>query len=470
MNTNRTGSILALGVALALAASSASATNGYYTHGTGTKSKGQAGAGSANPEEVLALATNPAGIAFVADSFDAGIGFFMPMRDYATTASAAPGACFAPGQCLFTIGPNDLASKNEFFMIPQVAAKWAMSDADHLALAFYGRGGMNTKWDGGTVTYDPTFGAPGSPGAVTLPGTFGDGVAGVDLMQAFLNLTYARKFGDQFSIGASAIFAVQRFEARGVDNFAPFTRTFVASFNPSTGAATMPKNLSDNGHDMSYGYGGSVGFVWNPVPMFSLAGAYTTKMSMGEFSNYADLFAEKGGFDMPSTWTVGVALRPSDSWTLMFDVQEIRYSDTASVSNSISNLLDGCPILPGGTDLEGCLGGKRGAGFGWDDMTVYKFGAEWAISDTWTWRAGYSTTDQPIPKSEMTFNILAPGVMEDHLTVGFTQKLKSGNELNLSLMYAPEVTVRGPSNFDPTQDVILKMKQYELELSYSWKR
>jgi long-chain fatty acid transport protein len=139
------------------------------------------------------------------------------------------------------------------------------------------------------------------------------------------------------------------------------------------------------------------------------------------------------------------------------------------VSNGIANLFNYCPIL-GGTDLEGCLGGKRGAGFGWDDMTVYKVGASWQYSDDWTFRAGYSTTDQPIPKSEMTFNILAPGVMEDHFTVGFTRKNAGGNELNFSFMYAPEVDISGPQNFDPTQTVELSMSQFELEVSYSWKR
>jgi hypothetical protein len=37
-------------------------------------------------------------------------------------------------------------------------------------------------------------------------------------------------------------------------------------------------------------------------------------------------------------------------------------------------------------------------------------------------------------------------------------------------MYAPEVKIRGPQNFDPTQNVELKMKQFELEVGYSWKR
>jgi long-chain fatty acid transport protein len=463
MNT-RTRTVLGLGIALALAAGGASATNGYYMHGMGTKNKAQAGAGIADPQEVLILATNPAGIAFVPESIDAGLAIFSPMREYATSASQFNGGCMAPGNCALTIGPNEIASQNEFFPIPHVAMNWALSDADHLAAAFYARGGMNTKWEGGTVTYDPYFGNnPSVTAPTTMPGTFGDGTAGVDLMQGFLNLTYARKFSEQFSLGASAIVAIQRFEARGLDNFAPFTRTFVAS-----GMTQMPTNLSDNGHDMSYGYGASVGFQWNPSDMFSFAAGYTTKMSMSEFDDYADLFAEEGGFDMPSTWQVGVAFRPNDAWTLMFDVQDIKYSDAPSVSNGIANLFS-CPSL-GGTDLEGCLGGRRGAGFGWDDMTVYKLGASWDYSDTWTWRAGFSTTDQPIPESEMTFNILAPGVMEEHFTVGFTQKLDNGNEVNLSFMYAPEVEVKGPQNFDPSQQVTLKMQQVELELSYSWKR
>jgi long-chain fatty acid transport protein len=450
--------LLGLFVALALASGSASATNGYYTTGTGTKSKAQAGAGTANPQELMSLATNPANLAFVPESIDAGLSIFSPMRDYETSSSLANGNGGA-----FTIGPNSIDSKNEFFPIPFVGMNWALSDADYLAAAFYARGGMNTKWEGGTATFDPD--GPGPAPVMTFDGTYGDGTAGVDLMQAFLNLSYARKFGDQFSLGASLIFAMQRFEARGTGNFAGYTETFARS-----GGTQMPKNLSDNGHDMSYGYGASIGFQWNPVDMFSLAAAYTTKMSMSEFSDYADLFAEKGGFDMPATGTIGIAVKPNDRLALMFDVQEIWYSDVGSVGNPIQNL-GACPTAGfGGTDFESCLGGTRGAGFGWEDMTVYKFGASYQLDDAWTLRGGYSFTDQPIPKDQMTFNILAPAVMEDHFSVGFTRKQAGGNELNLSFMYAPEQTVKGPNNFDPTQTVELSMHQFELEVSYSWKR
>jgi long-chain fatty acid transport protein len=460
MNNLHGRTILGLFVALTLtlAAGSAFATNGYYTTGTGTKSKGQAGAGSANPQELMSLATNPANLAFVPESIDAGLGIFVPMRDYQTSSSLANGNGGA-----FTIGPNDLHSSNEFFPIPFVGMNWALSDADFLAAAFYARGGMNTKWVGGTATFDPD--GPGEAPVMTFDGTYGGGTAGVDLMQAFLNLSYARKFSDQFSLGASAIFAMQRFEARGASMFAGYTETFAKS-----GGTQMPTHLSNNGHDMSYGYGASIGVQWNPTDMFSLAAAYTSKMSMTSLGEYKDLFADAGGFDMPATATFGIAVKPNDQWALMFDVQEIWYSDVGSVGNPIQNL-GGCPTAGfGGTDFESCLGGSRGAGFGWDDMTVYKLGASWKYSDTWTWRAGYSFTDQPIPKDQMTFNILAPGVIEQHVTFGFTQLLEGGNEVNFSFTYAPEKKISGLNNFDPTQSVELKMKQIEVELSYSWKR
>ncbi|HSF78087.1 MAG TPA: hypothetical protein VLA38_05680, partial [Steroidobacteraceae bacterium] len=78
--------------------------------------------------------------------------------------------------------------------------------------------------------------------------------------------------------------------------------------------------------------------------------------------------------------------------------------------------------------------------------------------------------DQPIPKEEMTFNILAPGVMEEHYTAGFTRRLDGGREFSVALMYAPSVTVTGPQNFDPTQSVEFKMHQWDLEFSYAWGR
>jgi long-chain fatty acid transport protein len=467
MSTRSSRTILGVAAVLALAAGTASATNGYFTMGFGTKSDAMAGSGSADPQETLSIATNPAGLAALPESIDAGLGFFNPTRGYKTSPSEANGNC-SPQGCAFTIGPNNLSSENQLFLIPSGAMNWRIDDQQAIAVALYARGGMNTQWHGGTATFDAN-GPLSPPPVASYPGTYGGGDAGVDLMQGFVNLTYAwRTADDRFALGASAIFAIQSFQARGVAQFAPYTKTYVESYF-TTGVPTMPQHLSGNGHDLSYGYGGEVGGIWNINRMFSVAAAYTSKIYMSDFNAYSDLFAQGGGFDIPSTATFGLTVRPANAFALNFDYQEIWYSDVASVHNPIQNLY-GCPIL-GGSNFENCLGGSKGAGFGWQDMSVYKFGGSWRYDDEWTFRVGYSFADhQPIPKNQMSFNILAPGVIEQHFTAGFTHRLEDKNELNMAVMYAPTKSVKGPNNFDPTQTVEFSMHQFELEVSYSWGR
>lgn len=468
--------LTAVAVACALAAADASATNGYFTHGVGTKSKALAGSGSADPQEIMVVATNPAGLAFVGERFEAGLGLFSPMRDYETSASQLNGQFGA-----FTIGPNDLSSDNELFFIPYVGKSWQRSEVDAFAVSFYARGGMNTDWNGGSATFDPD--GPGPAPITTFPGTYGasafggSGSAGVDLMQGFLNFAYARSNAAKtFSGGIAAIVGIQRFEARGVASFAPYTRTYVAS-----GFTELPENLSNNGHEMSYGFGGAIGVQWNPTGKFGVALGYTSEIAMSEFDDYADLFAERGGFDIPAQLDFGIAIRPTPAVTITADVQQIYYEGIASVSNPIENLIYAgpgdtafCPTAaPPGTpftpdNLEYCLGGSRGAGFGWQDETVYKLGVAWQYGPDWTLRVGASTGDQPIRSSQMSFNILAPGVMEEHFTAGFTRRLTGGREFSMALMYSPKFKISGPQNFDPTQTVTLEMTQWDLEFSYAW--
>lgn len=449
-------SLIGLAASLLLAGA-AEATNGYFTDGAGTANKGLAGAGSADPEEAMIAATNPAGLAFINDSLELGLEFFSPDRSYSTSASLARGNGGA-----FTIGPNQIDSGNKLFPIPYVALKRQLDAEDSLGIAFYGRGGMNTKWVGGTASFDPD--GPGPAPVMTLPGTFGSGTAGVDLMQAFLSASLAHATLDRrLALGASLVFAVQRFEARGLGAFAGYTETFAAS-----GGTRMPTALSDNGHEMSYGGGVSVGIEWRPAQKWALAAAYTSKMYMSKLTRYRDLFAGGGSFDIPASATVGVTFKPANPLALDFDVQRIWYTGVAAVGNPIRNLF-ACPTAgAGGTDLQSCLGGAHGAGFGWRDMTVYKVGLRWQVSDTWIARFGVSHGNQPVPASQVTFNILAPGVVQDHFAVGLTHSNGTRGEYNFAFTYAANDTVTGANTFDPTQTISLRMHQYDLEFGYAW--
>jgi len=453
---------------LMVVSGSATATNGYFTHGVGSESKGMAGSGigSDAAHGPIIAASNPALAVFAEDNWEVGVSAFSPMRDYEASSSFANGAVLG-GVPSFTVGPGKYESGSEWFPVPYVAKNWRLSEDKTMSFLFYGRGGMNTDWDNSdafatSLACDPTGQAP-MPG----PGPFCGGDAGVDLSQAFMALNFAGKAGDNFAWGIGPVFAVQVFEATGVGAFTPFTKTFATSML-SGGGPVPATSLTNNGHDSSTGFGAAAGIWWAMGDAVSAGLSYQSKMSMGEFDSYSDLFAEDGGFDIPASTKFGISFEGNNNVRFNVDVELTEFSDVGSVGNSLTNIA-ACPTAGlGGTDLESCLGGMNGAGFGWDDMTTYKFGVEWTPSDTTTYRFGYSYGEQPIQEIDVLFNILAPGLMEQHFTFGMTKRNPDGGAWNYVLMYAPQNTLTGPNMFDPTQTIELKMSQFEFEVSYLW--
>ena len=461
-------SLALLTALMCLCSGSALATNGYFTHGVGTESKGMAGTGigSNAAHGPIIGASNPALAVFAEDGWQAGLSIFSPIRDYKASSSLANGNFGA-----FTIGQGSFDSSSNAFPIPFVAKNWRLGNGNVISTTFYGRGGMNTDWDNSDATAitDPD-GDLGPAPVMTLPGPFGGGEAGVDLSQAFLSINYSAKVSDSFTWGAGPVLAVQAFEAKGVGLFAGFTNTFADCFilQPPGSCDPFPTSLTDNGHEISTGVG-FAGGVWFAISDSVSAGlAYQSKISMSEFDDYADLFAEDGGFDIPASTKIGLSFAGTNNVRLNLDVEHTEYNDVNSVGNPLANI-GGCPTAGlGGMDFEGCLGGSNGAGFGWEDMTTYKLGIEWTGNETYTWRAGLSFGDQPIQAADLLFNILAPGVMEQHYTVGMTKNKPDGGGWSFSFMYAPSNTVTGPNLFDPTQTLEIRMEQYEFEFSYLW--
>jgi long-chain fatty acid transport protein len=440
------------------AAGSAFATNGYFTHGVGTKNKAMAGSGIALPEDAIDMVNNPAVAPFVGDQLIIGAALFGPNRKYQTTDSQLNGNFGA-----FTIGPNRIKSDKDLFVIPHIAKSWQLNNKAAWGLSFYGRGGMNTDWKGGTATFDPD--GPGGPaGPMTFPGTYGAGKAGVNFSQAFLDITWAKQLNDRLSLGIAGVLVAQVFKANGLMSFAPFTETFAAS-----GGTVMPDSLSNNGNDWAFGGGFKVGLHSLLSDRVSLGIMYQTKIWMSEFDDYSDLFAQQGDMDIPADLKFGLTFHANEKWDLNFDFEYTWYSDIDSVGNPIQ-LIFNCPTAgAGGSDLSNCLGGDNGAGFGWDNMAIYKVGAKYKAGKDWTWRFGYSYGKQPIDESQMTFNILATATPQSHITAGFTLERTPGRQFNMSFMYAPNKKVTGPQNFDPTQNVTIEMLQWEMEASYSWR-
>lgn len=456
--TNLQYGLMALAVGAALS-SPAFATNGYFTHGIGTTSKSMAGAGDAMPVMAIDVANNPASGILVDEQTNLGVAVFSPRREYSVSQSQLNGQFGA-----FSLEAGTVESDNEYFPIPYVASNWHLSDTSAFTLAFYGRGGMNTEYRSGAATFDPD--GPGPAPIMTLPGTFGTGVTGVNLNQAFLELTYSFKVGD-LAIGIAPVLAYQMFKADGLGAFAPYTKTFAEA--AIQGAMAMPANLTNNSDDDSFGFGFKVGAIWNVSDSLALQAAYQSEMDMDEFGDYSDLFAGAGGFDIPATARIGLSFAATETVRLHLDIEKTYYNDIDSVGNPLSNV-GACPTAgQGGMDLESCAGGSRGFGFGWDDVTVYQVGAQWQPDPNGvTWRVGYNYGEQPISEQNALVNILAPAVVEQHFTFGFGWERDNGHGISVAFMYAPEKSVTGGNLFDPTQQIELSMDQYEFEFAYTF--
>ena len=409
----------AAGLGLALSSQYAAATNGYFAHGYGTISKGLAGAGTAFSQDALAAATNPAGMAFVGDRADVGLEIFSPRREFTVSGGGTP----QPGTFYLLEGMRQ--SGSEYFAIPSFGFNRALDERHAVGLSVFANGGMNTDW-------------PGTNG-----GPFFAGEAGVDLAQLFVLPTWTRRVGEGHAIGVSPVAVWQRFEATGVGSFADFS--------------SDPAALSDRGTDDSFGYGLQLGWQGQLGPALRAGLSWRSRIRMDDFDRYAGLFAEQGGFDIPQMINAGLAWSGFEGHWLLLDLQHIRYSEIDSV---------GAPLLPNLAAAR--LGDDAGAGFGWRDMTILKAGWQWQQHARQAWRLGISYGEQPIPSSEVLFNILAPGVQEWHFTGGFSRRLGNGTVLSGMAFYSPAKSVRGDNPLGPGQSIELRMVQFGLSFSLAW--
>ncbi|MCB2067411.1 MAG: TonB-dependent receptor [Erythrobacter sp.] len=374
---------------VALASSGAQATDGYFLNGVGPKAKGMAGVAIALPQDALAAANNPASISALGARMDFDVEIFVPDRGAEITGNGAG------------LNGDYNGNGSNPFVLPEFGYVRPLSDQLTFALTINGNGGMNTDYEASPFA---AFGAAGP--------------TGVDLKQVFIVPTLAYEFAPGQSLGVSAIGLVQGFRAEGIQ--------------PFSGASADPANFTNRGTDVALGGGFRVGYYGELSDAVSIGAFYQSRVWAGSFNRYAGLFADQGGFDVPASYGAGIALRPTDRLVLAADVKRIEYSGVNAVGNPLSVLFTGVPF-----------GGSDGPGFGWRDVTVFKLGASYQANDSLTLRAGYGRSQNPVPASETLLNVLAPGVVQDHFTLGATWRSQSGFELTGFAMRAPRNDVAG---------------------------
>ena len=425
-------SLSALFLCSTVAAPVALATNGYWSHGYGPKSKAMAGACVAMTYGPMCSSTNPATLVRVGDKMEFGLSLFAPDRGFTANDDGSPvGPPLGPP----SIPAGEYDSDNQFFLIPHFGYNRMLDEYSSIGIAVGGNGGLNTEYDSAVFR---NFGNP------MMPETLATSPTGIDMLQAFVGLTYSRALNERHSIGITPILAIQTLEVTGLEPFKPFS--------------LHPDKLTNKGQEVTYGGGVRIGWLGQVTDRLRLGASYQSRIWMEPFDDYKGLLAEEGDFDIPANLDLGFAYDVTPDVTFSFNYQRIWYSDVASIGNA-SDLV----FMPGTT----LLGTDDGLGFGWEDMDIYKFGIEWRTNSDLTLRAGYSRNNQVIPNDQALFNILAPATVRDHYTAGFSYRLSDKYELSGAAMYAPTDTVRGTNPNTGPQTGELRMNQWEVLVGLS---
>ncbi len=429
--------VLAVVLANIFAVGAAQATNGYFSEGTGAKNRGLGGAGTALAQEAGSIVMNPAAAVNMAPRLDIGVGLFNPSPRSVSISSNVCGL----GCSLDTAGANE--SSMDYFLIPFYGQSFAIDNMSSWAVTVSALGGMNTDYES-------------HPFQAFSPTPLGS--LGIDLKQVNIGATYARKIDEAFSVGVTLSLIAQQFQAKGLGIFGAF------------GMSSDPTKLSNNGKSRSTGIGLNFGASYDAGNGVTVAFAYAPKVNMSEFDEYAGLFAEGGDFDIPSNYTLGLAWQVNQDVLVSFDYRRINYTDVAAVSNDSQRLFDptACAAAGGNAGNGDCLlGASLGAGFGWDDMDVFKIGVAWNQDADTTYRAGWNHGGSPIKSEDVTFNVLAPAVVEDHLSLGMTKKLDANSEITVDYIRTLGNSVSGelPAPFGGGT-ATLEMSQNFLEVQY----
>ena len=134
-------------------------------------------------------------------------------------------------------------------------------------------------------------------------------------------------------------------------------------------------------------------------------------------------------FQFPSTLSLGMAFT-TNKWLLAADVTQI---DWSSVMKNFNLNFTVDQSVPGFGGAETDITMKQE----WDDQTVLKLGAAYAVSNRLMLRGGLNLATNPIPDEYL--NPLFPAIIENHVTLGASWNFSKAHGVSGSLAIAPEV-------------------------------
>jgi long-chain fatty acid transport protein len=377
--------LLAASLVAAIPAQPVLATNGMDMIGYSARSSGMGGADVAVDADATAVSGNPALIAGQAPrSATIGVSLLMPKMGLTHNVPTGPA----------TVVVDEIDGEAQYFPMPTLGYVHKIGDSPvTLGLGLYAQGGMGVDFQ------DVSTGM----------GTKDELTSNVSFMR--LNPILAYRAADWLSLGATVMVGYAQAE------FSMYPETSY----PGVFAGMDVTDLS------SMGYAGRVGAQVKLGPMVRLGATYTSEssidldngtltMNFGSMGGKVDYDVKMGDFSWPQEAEAGIAVLPFKGLTVAADVKWINWS--ATIDKPTLTVSGG----PAGLerpfrDANGNPSDTMTFDMAWDDQIVYAIGAEYAVNETHTLRAGFNYGKNPVPDDNL--NPLFPAIVEKHATLGY---------------------------------------------------
>lgn len=479
-----------LAVALVAAgfASGAYATNGMNLEGYGPIAHAMGGASMAYDNGNAAMMNNPATIGLMGEGnrVDVALGFLGP-----DVTTSMPGS-----------GMPSANSGGDSYYMPAVG--WSRKTGPlSYGVGMFAQGGMGTEYGKNSLVsgyqsmmFAGSSGMMGSMGATGLEARSELGVGRV-LMPVAYNVNPELTLGGSVDFVWGGLDLMMPMSGAMFADMMPGSTNYFGSISPTStmlgslgammdtsigGGCSGPACITDinyghfdfsNGDSFNVrqktngtGFAGKLGFVWKATPQVQIGGTYHLKTNMSDFKGDGTMSMNvvMGGsamtipvsgklavrdFQWPETYGLGVAITPNDKTLIAIDYKRLNWSDvmknfrmTFTSNASAGNMAMGLANQTFDASLNQ----------DWDDQDILMVGVSYKTTDKLTLRGGVNLSSNPIPNNLV--NPLFPATVENHYTIGFGYSLDPSSEVNFSLAFAPEVTVKSAAtglSFDHSQ-------------------
>jgi long-chain fatty acid transport protein len=391
---------------------SVAAQSGHVMNGVGPIDQGMAGSGMAAPQDALtALHWNPASIlALPGRSFDVGLQLMMPTGSLSSTVQQGAFGPMGPSVTLTGTSDSDAGP----FPVPSVGFIQNSPDKPYAwGISVFGVGGFGVDYE--LSAANPLL-TPQMP-----DGGMGFGAMSSTFMLMQISPTIAYRFNDAISIGIAPTINFASLELSVFPGTAP---TVMATMPDGTPLVKYP----DAPADWSTGFGFQAGIQADLTETVHLGLSYKSKQSFSDFE-YDPELAGAADFtfrlDYPMILSAGLAYTGLSGLNVAADVRYIDFENTEGFDET-------------GFDATGAV-----KGFGWSSVVVASIGAQYAVTDDLTVRAGYGWNDSPIEGAVAFYNSPAPALITNRVAGGLSYAISEKVVLSVAGQYGMKADVTG---------------------------